>query len=436
MRAILAPVVAIIALVWLACPSAFAERRVAFVVGNSDYQSVGALRNPANDAADVSALLTGLGFEVTTALDLTGDEFTDRIEAFDNTAAGADVALFYYSGHGIQVDGVNYLLPVDASAETELKLKRQAIDLTDIVHRMEAGADVNLVFLDACRDNPLVETLQQQLKARGRSAAVQRGLARVEAGSPNTMIVFAAAAGRTASDGDGRNSPFTSAFLDNAATPGVEIEVLMKRITAAVADVTRNGQLPERLSKLTVEFYFAPAGQAPRSEAAAPRPAEPSPSLGAETAFWQGIAGSKERSDFDAYLRGVEEGAFSGLFADLARQRLAALTAEPAPSPSAAQGAGLSAGPQQVDTEGYNGPIFVRGNFKRINANVWEERNDQLHGLVLTFRLISETRDEITLYDDSRAIWIKLDLAHRQVFLVIGGEKPAWAPFYSIIAVR
>jgi hypothetical protein len=257
----------------------------------------------------------------------------------------------------------------------------------------------------------------------------------VEAGSPNTMIVFAAAAGRTASDGDGRNSPFTTAFLDNAAAPGVEIEVLMKRITAAVADVTRNGQLPERLSKLTVEFYFAPAGEAPRSEAAAPPSAEQSPSLAAEIAFWQGIAGSKERSDFDEYLRRAGDGSFSGLFADLARQRLVALTSEPAP-PSP-QGQDLAPrGPQQVDTEGYNGPIFVRGNFKRINANVWEERNDQLHGLVLTFRLISETRDEITLYDDSRAIWIKLDIAHRQVFLAIGGETPAWSPFYSIVAVR
>ena len=251
------PVFGLLVLLLGAGPQAEAAKRIALVIGNSAYTDAGRLANPANDAADVSAALTNLGFEVVTGIDLTIDKFSETLVDFGNRSRGAKVALFYYAGHGIQYQGQNYLLPIDAELKNEFSIKRNTFSVTDILEQMEAASEVNLVFLDACRNNPLATTLKRGLRSRGRSAIVGRGLARIEASERDTLLVYAAAPGAEAEDGTGRNSPFTTAFLKHVTTPDVEVEVLLKRVTKDVRVATKERQKPERLSRLTVEFYFA-----------------------------------------------------------------------------------------------------------------------------------------------------------------------------------
>jgi hypothetical protein len=161
----------------------------------------------------------------------------------------------------MQFEEVNYLLPVDAKLRNVFQLKRETIALSDIIAQMEGRAPMSLVFLDGCRNNPLAEELKQSLVAQGRAVEQTRGLARESARGRNTLLSFAAGPGREARDGQGRNSPFTAALLKYIETPGLEIETMLKRVTQDVLTATENQQEPERLSRLTDEFYFKPGEQ-------------------------------------------------------------------------------------------------------------------------------------------------------------------------------
>ena len=233
-----------------------AEKRIALVVGNSAYAFAGRLSNPVNDASDVAAALKRLGFNVTPILDASGDRFAKAANDFLTKANGADIALFYYAGHGLQYDGAPYLLPTDAKLENEFAIKRETIAAQDMVTALESSAHASIVLLDACRNNPLAEQLQRQLSVRGRGAVLSRGLGRVEAASGNTLVVYAAGPGQVAQDGTGRNSPFTTAFLKNVETPGLEVEQMLKRVTADVETLTGGKQQPERLSRLKIELWL------------------------------------------------------------------------------------------------------------------------------------------------------------------------------------
>ena len=231
------------------------QRRVALVIGNSDYVA-GKLVNPGNDAADVGAKLKTMGFDVITGLDLSKKGFTDALARFDEAARGADAALVYYSGHAMQINGENWLLPVDTRAGSVFEAQQSSLSLQEVLRGLETRAKTTLVFLDACRNNPFSERLSQIARAENRAIVVTSGLARLQVNPPNTLVVFATQPNDVAADGEGRNSPFTQAFLANVATPGVEVETLMKRVTADVKTLTADKQRPERLSGLTTEFYF------------------------------------------------------------------------------------------------------------------------------------------------------------------------------------
>jgi len=142
---------------------------------------------------------------------------------------------------------------------SETRVKQEAVALQDVISAIEKRAKITLVFLDACRDNPLADELQRSMKGRSRSAAIPRGLAPMKIRNPDTLLVFAASPGRTASDGSGQNSPFTTALLNNIDQPGVEVELMMKRVTREVHQATRGEQTPERLSRLTSDFVFVPS---------------------------------------------------------------------------------------------------------------------------------------------------------------------------------
>src|SRR6201746_1280920 len=194
--------------------AAKADRRVAFVVGNGAYKNVAALPNPPVDSKSMAKVLRNVGFDVVEGTNLTRDKMTERLLEFGKKAQGADVALFFYAGHGIAINGTNYLLPIDADIKSEMDVKLGAainIDLT--LDQTMGDAKVKLVFLDACRDNPFAAKIKSNAKTR--SVSVQSGLAEMKSGE-RTLIAFATGPGTTALDGkEGANSPFTRALLAN-----------------------------------------------------------------------------------------------------------------------------------------------------------------------------------------------------------------------------
>src|SRR6202158_2014454 len=238
-----------------------ADKRVAFVVGNGAYKNVTALPNPAIDARSMAKLLRNAGFDVVEGANLTRDKMTERLGEFGKKAEGADLALFFYAGHGIAINGTNYLLPVDADIKSEMDVKLgSAINIDVTLDQTMSDAKVKLVFLDACRDNPFAARLRS-LKTT-RSVNVQPGLAEMKSGE-GTLIAFATGPGQTALDGqEGTNSPFTRALMANIAKPGVEIQEAMTKVRAQVNEETNRGQLPWGHTNLIGSVYLNPVAAA------------------------------------------------------------------------------------------------------------------------------------------------------------------------------
>src|SRR5436190_11368375 len=245
--------------------AAKADRRIAFVVGNGAYKNVAQLPNPAIDAQAMAAVLRNVGFEVVEGTNLTRDKMTERLLDFGKKAQGADVAVFFYAGHGIAIGGTNYLLPIDADIKSEMDVKLGAainIDLT--LDQTMSDAKVKLVLLDACRDNPLAAKIKSNSATR--SVSVQSGLAEMKSGE-GTLIAFATGPGQTALDGqEGTNSPFTRALMANIASPGIEIQQAMTKVRAQVNEETNKGQLPWGHTNLIGTVYL---NQAPTPAATA-----------------------------------------------------------------------------------------------------------------------------------------------------------------------
>jgi peptidoglycan/xylan/chitin deacetylase (PgdA/CDA1 family) len=246
---------ALLALVF--CLQAFtqpsrAETRVALVIGNGAYQDAPRLPNPPNDAEDVVATLRRNGFDIISGSDLNRAAMEDAAIRFARAARTADVAMFYYSGHAIQFAGVNYLAPVDIQLRDEADLRRM-IRLDDIVADLQQARNVRILVLDACRDNPLADELKRSIGAT-RALPLQRGLAKID--TPQGMIVaYATQAGRTADDGIGRNSPYTSSFLKHVEEQE-EIGTFFRHVSIDVYEATKHAQLPEYTVSLTGEFYL------------------------------------------------------------------------------------------------------------------------------------------------------------------------------------
>lgn len=229
--------------------------RVALVIGNGRYKFAPELLNPANDARDMAGALRDLGFKVIEGYDLDSAGMRAKIAQFGEQMPGATTTLFFYAGHGVQVAGRNYLVPTDSKLERPSALNVEAIDVNSILADMETEKRTNLVFLDACRNNPLTRSLVSAL-GRTRSAKVGQGLAQLNAGI-GTLITFATSPNTVALDGNGRNSPFTAALLHHIRTPDVEIRALLTRVRADVIKATNERQIPWDHSSLVGEFYFA-----------------------------------------------------------------------------------------------------------------------------------------------------------------------------------
>jgi hypothetical protein len=238
----------------LALPAA-AQKRVALVIGNSAYQHATALANPANDASDIGAALKELDFEVILGLDLDKRAFDQRVREFSRALPDADTGVFYYAGHGLQVLGHNYLMPVDAQLQSERDLDFEANSLNFILRQMELDRDgkTSIVFLDACRDNPLAGNLARTMGTR--SAGVGRGLAQVQAGV-GTFVAYSTQPGNVALDGQERNSPFTAALAASIREPGRNLTSVMIDVRKKVLAATGGKQVPWDHSALTGDFYF------------------------------------------------------------------------------------------------------------------------------------------------------------------------------------
>ena len=220
---------------------AFAEKRVALVLGNSAYEKVTPLSNPTNDAKAMSAMLEAAGFDVVTLkLDLKVNEMRRALRDFSDTARSADVAIVYFAGHGVEIQGVNYLIPVDAVLERDIDAFDEAVPLDRVLTVIEPAKKLRLVILDACRDNPFRRTMRNTLASRGAG----RGLIMVEPASPNTMIAYAAKAGSTAIDGDDKNSPFTGALVKYLPRPGLDLRKAFGFVRDDVLKATGNRQEP------------------------------------------------------------------------------------------------------------------------------------------------------------------------------------------------
>jgi tetratricopeptide (TPR) repeat protein len=229
------------------------EVRVALVIGNGNYLQAPQLVNPPNDAADIATALRRLGFDVVEGRDLDRHGLEDKIREFGRKLDGATMALFYYAGHGLQVAGRNYLVPTDAKLERPGDLSFETIDVGQVLAQMDTEKRVNLIILDACRDNPLARSLARSLGTR--SIAVGQGLATVQS-AVGTMIVYATQPDNVALDGQGRNSPFTGALLKHLATPGLEIRTMMTRVRADVVAATNERQVPWDSSSLIGEVVL------------------------------------------------------------------------------------------------------------------------------------------------------------------------------------
>jgi len=290
-----------------------ADRRVAFVVGNGDYKNVQPLPNPPIDAKSMAGVLRNVGFEVVEGTNLTRDTMTERLLEFGRKAQGADVALFFYAGHGIAIGDTNYLLPIDADIKSEMDVKLGAAINMDVTLEQTMGnAKVKLVFLDACRDNPFAAKIKSNSATR--SINVQSGLAEMKSGE-GTLIAFATGPGQTAIDGQqGTHSPFTRALIANIAKPGVEIQQAMTQVRAQVNEETNKGQLPWGHTNLIGLVYLngaPPAGTA--AVVATNAPVAASGGSDVEVEFWRTVRESNRPEELNAYLTNYPNGQFKSL---------------------------------------------------------------------------------------------------------------------------
>ena len=246
---------------------AHAQKRVALVIGNSAYKDVSELANPRNDAADMAVALKDKGFVVSVGVDLDKASFIAKLREFAQTSKGAEIALFFYAGHGVQVSGQNYLLPVDAELASESALNVELVPDSMVYRAMDGGARFKIVFLDACRDNPLAEHLKAAMGSR--AIAVGRGLAITGSPGQDSLVSFSTQPGNVALDGDGRNSPFAAALLSHlSSTMDQDLASMLRSVRAQVMRSTQQKQIPWEHSSLRVPIYLARDTQPELSDAA------------------------------------------------------------------------------------------------------------------------------------------------------------------------
>lgn len=364
---------AMLSVAQLGATAARADKRVALVLGISAYQHVAKLPNPSNDADAMANLFRKSGFDVVeTRRDVGIADLRRAVGDFSDKAQDADVAVVFFAGHGIEVDGTNYLVPVDAKLARDFDIEDEALSLDRLLKAIEPAKRLRLVMLDACRDNPFAKTMKRTVASR----SVGRGLAKIEPTVSDTLIAFAAKAGSVALDGDNSNSPFTTALLEHIATPGVDLRIAFGRVRDSVLSSTSRKQEPYVYGSLggnTVAIVDAQAAIAkaepkktedkpaqvasadPGASAAARASsnAAPSPSSNEIAEAWRAVSATTSATVLEAFVRRFGD----SIYGDLARARLQDLKTQDTKVASAkpderslhpAQKAGASAAPSAV----------------------------------------------------------------------------------------
>lgn len=305
----------------LGCDAAWAEKRVALIVGNSAYQNVPQLPNPSRDANSVAKMFRDAGFDtVDIQVNVGNLEFKRAIRKFETTADQADIAVVFYAGHGLEIGGVNYLIPTDARLASDRDAEDETIPLERLVSSADGAKRLRLVILDACRDNPFVTIMRRERKVANR--AVAAGLGRVEPTSTDTLIAYAAKAGSTADDGDGQHSPFTTSILKNLPVPGLDVRLAFGRVRDEVLKITANRQEPFVYGSLgggNIALVPAPAVQAEAPVSDVKADYELVQKIGSKRA-WEVFLGTHP----------------TGFYADLARAQIDTLSQQPAAQPNVA----------------------------------------------------------------------------------------------------
>jgi hypothetical protein len=315
---------------------AWAEKRVALIIGNSSYQTVPQLPNPSRDANSVAKMFRDAGFDsVDVQINVGNLEFKRSIRKFEATADQADIAVVYYAGHGLEIGGTNYLIPVDARLASDRDADDEAIQLGRLVSSADGAKRLRLVILDACRDNPFVGTMRRERKVANR--AVSAGLGKVEPTSTDTLIAYAAKAGSTADDGDGEHSPFTAAVLKNLTVPGLDVRLAFGRVRDEVLKVTGNRQEP---------FVYGSLGGG--NVALVPAPVVPKETPVNEVrADYELVQRIGSRRAWEVFL-GTHP---KGFYADLAHAQIERLNTQPQAAPENVNVANLSSTPVPLSRE-------------------------------------------------------------------------------------
>jgi len=377
-RLLLWAAAAITALAALPVDRALAERRVALIIGNSSYQNVASLPNTINDANAIAAVFRKAGFDVVEARQNLGVlEFKRAVREFMTVARGAETAVMYFAGHGIEVAGSNYLIPVDAKLATDFDAEDEAVSLDRIILALEPAKRLRLVILDACRDNPFLRKMQRTVSIR----AISSGLGKIEPMSTDTLIAYAAKAGSVSYDGDGPNSPFTTALIKYIAEPGLDIRIALGRVRDDVLKTTGNQQEPFVYGSLGgTTVSLVPLPEVKKQE---PRPVSEEDVRRAYELTAQ--IGSKEA--WESFLKTFH----SGFYAELAKLQIAKLNAAPAPDPAEREAKAQAerdkaerlAAQQRQEEERARGAEAERAKTKnaeaeRTNARAEQERAERL----------------------------------------------------------
>ena len=402
--------VALAVLAAAALSPAAAVERVALVIGNASYAGVGRLQNPVNDATAVAASLTRIGFDVTHLSDLGAAGMRRALQDFEDAARGAVIALVYYAGHGIEVDGENYLVPVDAKLLRDTHVEDETVPLSRVLRAIEGASQLKLVMLDACRNNPFAAQMERSSAAR----SIGRGLARVEPAA-KTLVAYAAKGGTTAEDGDGEHSPFAVALLNHIETPGLEINFLFRIVHDEVFEATGRAQEPFVYGSLgATPIYLVPGetpptapaspGAAPEAPASSPdaaeadylaalrtnteqayrdflrthptspRVAQVNSLIGAlvENEIWESVADEDTVAAYQRYLAAFPGGVYSDAAGDrmrqLVRERQQVASREPTPSAPQSDSCGHPHGNYRVTGIAANDVLWVRERPDRDSA--------------------------------------------------------------------
>jgi uncharacterized caspase-like protein len=297
------------------------ERRVALVIGNSHYQHAPGLANPVIDAKSMSESFRRLGLEVTEGYDLTEKEMRSLLVKFANSMAGAKGAVVFYAGHGVGLDGVNYMLPIDIDLKSPADLDLNGVSVDLVLRQMQRDDRVNVIILDACRDNPFAAVLS---RAAVRAAVSNTGLQPIGGDlARGALIAFATDPGKTAYDGPaGAHSPFTAALLRHIEDPATPIETVMRKVRGEVFAATDSKQLPWVNTSLVGDFELNPVKPAP----VAPAPREAAATQTTENLLWESAERSRSAEDYKTYLAAFP----NGVFAPVAKRRIEIATPETA----------------------------------------------------------------------------------------------------------